>query len=100
MRGLFVLFVVLSIFDVVGTYLVVGNDPTKEWNPVAQMIISDQGVVGLVKFKCCLLFIIGGSLWAVHRKKPTVARQVLGFGIALMLVLSLYHVYLLAITFT
>ena len=93
--ALYLLFVLLSLTDLFFTSIIVGEDPTKEINPLAQSILSEgAGYLGLMSVKIQSFIVVGICIWMINKFRPVLARWVLYFGIATMLLLTFYHIYL------
>ena len=92
---LYFVFVVLSLTDLFFTSIIVGEDPAKEINPLAQIILSDgAGYLGLLRVKIQSFIIVGVCVWLIGKFRPVLAKWVLYFGIASMLIVTAYHLYL------
>ncbi len=98
LNGLFLYgcFLVLSLIDLFFTSIIVGEDPAKELNPVASLMLeSGSGYFGLASVKLQSFVIVGACVWLISKVNPRLARFVLYFGIVVMLCVTLYHMYLL-----
>ena len=92
---LYLVFVALSFVDLFFTSLIVGDDPAREINPVAQSILhSGAGYLGLLRLKIYLFLLVGLCVWVISKFRIVVAKWVLYFGIAIMLLVTAYHLYL------
>ena len=92
---LYFVFVVLSLTDLFFTSIIVGEDPAREINPLARIILSDgSGYLGLLSVKIQSFLTVGICVWLINKFRPVVARWVLYFGITTMLLLTVYHLHL------
>ncbi len=92
---LYFVFVTLSLVDLFFTSVIVGDDPAKEINPVAQSILhSGAGYLGLLRVKIHSFLIVGLCVWVISKFRPVLAKWILYFGIASMLCVTAYHIYL------
>ena len=92
---LYFVFVVLSLTDLFFTSIIVGEDPAREINPVAQSILhSGAGYLGLLSVKIQSFLIVGVCVWLISKFRPVLAKWVLYFGIAVMLCVTAYHLHL------
>ena len=93
--ALVVLFVLLSIFDLVMTLgVTVTPETCEESNPLAAMVMSQSGNAGTIVFKLLMVGLVVVCVDKVSRYRPIVARCVLVFAVALMSAVAIYHVYI------
>jgi len=92
---LYAVFVVLSLTDLFFTSIIVGEDPARELNPLASILLQEgSGYFGLLSVKIQSCIIVGICVWAISKFKPVMAKWVLYFGISVLLFVTAYHLYL------
>ncbi len=92
-----VLFVLLSMFDLVMTLgVTVTDDTCEESNPIAVMVMSGGGNVGVVAFKLLTVLLVIMCIKRIADERPKLGKLVLNFGVLLLFMVALYHVSIVA----
>ncbi len=89
-------FVLLSLADLMATLQTVPTALLREGNGTANLMLQTYGIVGMVFYKSCLVFIVLGILWRVTQQKPRLAASVLWGALLLMGFVALYHLTIFA----
>jgi hypothetical protein len=91
------LFVVLSVVDLIQTWLLVdqGGGRVVEGNPVAGAWLADFGWRGLALFKAATMLALAGLVVIIARKRPKTAALVVAFACVAVGVVALYGRHLL-----
>jgi hypothetical protein len=96
MAGL-VLYVVLSITDLVQTYVLIRGSGglVYEANPVAGVWLRRYGWLGLVAFKAGAMFIFAASVALLARYRPQAGAWVVMLGCLILVLVTIYSRQLL-----
>jgi hypothetical protein len=87
-----ILFITLSLTDLVLTFLVVihGGGQIEEGNPIAAAWLRKYGWPGLIIFKSAAMSVVIVVTLLVNSRKPGVARGLLAICCAVMAAVALY----------
>jgi hypothetical protein len=96
------LFVIVSVLDVMMTYLMLSDVPEPdgrvmfyESNPVARWFFEGWGLSGIVAFKFSMVAVVEVIAQIVAIRQLQVGRRLLEFGTLVVAVVVLYSMYLL-----
>ena len=84
-------FILLSIADLLATLQTVPTGILKEGNNVANVILNDYGIGGMILQKVLLVTLAIAILRLVVEHRPRLAFRVLWFSTLLMSFVALYH---------
>jgi hypothetical protein len=93
-----VLFLVLSVLDLVHTYLLIqnGGGQVYEGNPIARSWLLRYGWTGLALFKGASIFVVLACVLLLNRYRPQSAALVITIACVVLLVVAFYSHRLLA----
>jgi hypothetical protein len=84
------LFILLSALDVLMTSLLLYGNKAREFNPVANYVLHEFGLDGLLAFKLCMVFFVILVAQGIARRRLSLARWVLNFGSTVLAIVVLY----------
>jgi hypothetical protein len=91
-RSLSVLFVLLSLIDLILTLWLLGNSGSQvyEANPIAKWCLESHGWRGMAFYKGAVVLFVLGLSAVIVRYRPRAARRILGFGCASLTLVVCY----------
>ncbi len=95
--NLYVVFLLLSLADLVATVRQVQATVITEGNPLALWALHVGGAVGITAYKVCLVGVILGALAVVDRTRPRLARVVLLAACILMGIIALRQLGIMSV---
>ncbi len=84
------LFILLSTLDVLMTSLLLYANKAREFNPVANYVLHEFGLDGLLAFKLSMVFFVIIVAQEIARYRLSLARWVLNFGSTVLSIVVLY----------
>ena len=88
-------FILVSVLDILLTYLLLSRGDHRESNPIADFFISRWGTNGMVAFKFLLVAFVTVVAQVIATKSLNKARWVLNFGIVVVACVVVYSLTLL-----
>jgi hypothetical protein len=95
---LLLFYVLLSFADLGLTYVLVGDDPTLELNPVAKVIVRNNGFEGLIRYKLLAISLVVLSIFTIALRRKDTAIKVALLACILSGAVVLYSLGLIGIT--
>ncbi|MEI7834730.1 MAG: DUF5658 family protein [bacterium] len=90
------LFILLSITDLIATVRMMAAAGVKEGNPIADGILKNFGIPGFVGFKLFMVFFALALIWYINEHRPKLATLVLWAATLLMGFITLVHLSLMS----
>ena len=89
-------FILLSITDLVATVRMMAAVGVKEGNPIADRILNNFGTPGFIAFKMLMVIFALALIWFINEHRPKMATLVLWAATLLMGFITLVHLALIS----